>query len=299
LFSTTRIPQTTGLMRSTGSVHYFLLFVVACAGSRGSSPQPSAPEPERPAPTPSGPVAESWAFDYQPGITSYRVTRSATIENQSDSTRAREITTNLTHETLTLERVGDTIQFAVVADTFTTTTQNLVGPAQAGGLPIRVSGLLLRDTLQLVSDTLAGQCSPSQSAIRSDVHNLLLPFPVKLERGMAWKDSVELAGCQAMVTTVAHTRRSFLVSGEKIYEGMPVIIVERNDTIQAHGEGAQQQHRLVLDVSGSGNVLYYLSPSSGRIVHAIVGQELNLAIAASGKVHNFRQSLKQEYSQIR
>jgi hypothetical protein len=212
----------------------------------------------------------------------------------------REIATNLTHETLTLELVGDTIRFAVVADTFATSTQNLVGPAQVtGDLPIRVSGLLVHDTLLIAGDTLAGQCSPVQSAVRSDVHNILVPFPSRLEPGMTWRDSVELVGCQAMVPTTARARRSFLVSGETVYEGMPALIVQRSDTIQAHGEGAQQQHRVVLDATGSGTVAYYLSPSTGQVVHAVVAQELSLAIAASGKVHHFRQSLKQEFTLAR
>jgi hypothetical protein len=287
-------------MRSSNALYTLLSFLLACAGSKGGSPQPSVPEPDRPGPTSSSPSARSWTFDYRSGTASYRITRRAEIEKQSDSVPIREIATNLTHETLTLELVEDTIRFTLVADTFATITQNLVGPTQVtGDLPIRISGLLVHDTLQLAGDSVAGQCSPVQSAIRSDVHNILVPFPSRLEPGMTWRDSVELAGCQAMVPTTTRTHRSFLVSGETVYEGIPVIIVQRSDTIQAHGDGAQQQHRVVLDATGNGTIAYYLSPSTGQIVHAIMAQELSLAIAASGKVHHFRQGLKQEFALVR
>ena len=286
-------------MRLTRAALLVLPFLVlGCTGTAARQPEPPAPEAGRVEPILSNPSASSWAFSYTPGMVSYRVTRSATVENVSDSAPGREITANLTHETLGLERVGDTIQFTIVVDTFVTTTQNLVGPAQVSPLPIHLSGLLVHDTLQIVADSTAVPCSPSQSAIRTDAHNLLVPFPARLEQGRVWTDSLEISGCQAMIPTIARIHRIFRVSGEASYQGKPVVIVERRDSIQAHGEGAQGQHQLVLDASGTGSVLYYLSPSSGRIVNAAAEQNLDLVITASGRTSNFRQNLKQEFALI-
>lgn len=288
------------MMRLTRTALHVLPFLaIACTGAATRQPGTSAPEPAREEPILRNPSANSWVFAYAPGVASYRVTRSATVENLSDQTPTREITTNLTHETLGLERVGDTIQFTMVADTFTTTTQNLVGPAQASQLPIRLSGVLVHDTLQIRTDSTAVRCSPSQSAIRTDVHNLIVPFPARLERGTVWTDSLEIAGCQAMIPTTARIQRTFRVSGETSYNGTPVVLVERRDSIQAHGEGAQGQHLLILDASGGGSVLYYLSPSSGQILNATAGQTLNMVITASGKTNSFRQNVKQEFTLVR
>jgi len=65
--------------------------------------------------------------------------------------------------------------------------------------------------------------------------------------------------------------------------------------IQAHGEGAQQQHSVKLDAGGTGNALYYLDRNDGRITRITAGQELNLTITTSGKLHQFKQSSKQEF----
>jgi len=280
-------------------LHLLPFLAIACTGAATRQPQSPAPEPVRQEPILQNPSANSWAFAYAPGLASYRITRSAAVENTTDPTPIREITTNLTHETLGFERVGDTIQFTAVVDTFATTTQSLVGPAQASPLPIRITGWLVHDTLQIAADSLATQCSPSQSAIRTDVHNLVVPFPARLERGAIWTDSLEFVGCQAMITTTAHIHRTFRVSGETSYSGSPVVLVERLDTIQAHGEGALRQHRVILDASGNGRVLYYLSPSTGQIVNATAEQNIGLVITASGKANNFRQTVKQEFALVR
>lgn len=274
------------------------ILAIGCAGGGTRQSQPPAPQPAREEPVLRSPSASSWVFSYAPGVESYRVTRSATVEDVSDQTH-REVTTNLTHERLGLERVGDTIQFTVVVDTFTTTTQNLLGAAQASPLPIRLGGILVHDTLQISADSATASCSPSQSAIRSDIHNLIIPFPDRLEQGMVWTDSLELAGCQAMIPTTARIRRSFRVSGETSYDGRSVVLIQRRDSIQAHGEGAQGQHRLILDAVGSGSVLYYVSPSSGQILNATAEQSLSLAITASDRTSSFRQNLKQEFSLVR
>jgi hypothetical protein len=102
-----------------------------------------------------------------------------------------------------------------------------------------------------------------------------------------------------MVPTTAHIARSYVVSGEINYQGLPVVVIQRRDSIHAHGEGAQQQHRLILDVSGTGNATYYVSPQSGFVLRLSTGQDLELAISTSGKIHRFKQSSKQDFNSVR
>jgi hypothetical protein len=85
------------------------------------------------------------------------------------------------------------------------------------------------------------------------------------------------------------------VAGEAVYEGRPVVLVQRSDTIQAHGEGAQQQHPLKLDATGTGNAVYYLDPKDGRVVRLTADQELLLTITTSSKANQFKQSSKQDF----
>ena len=133
----------------------------------------------------------------------------------------------------------------------------------------------------------------------TDLNNLLLHVPAELVKGVSWKDSVEVIGCQAMIPTTTRTTRSYVVSGEISHQGYPVLLLQRVDTIRAHGEGSQQQHQLILDVTGTGTAAYYLSPGEGRIVRLSTAQDLNLLITASGQTYRFKQSSKQDFNLVR
>jgi len=271
----------------------------ACTASTVPSADAPTPSPALPNPVPVPPTAGSWTFNYAPGAISYQISRTAAIESQSDSGSHREISANTTHELVTLEPLGDTIHFTAAVDVFSNTTQGAIGPAQVTQLPVQLSGTFSGDSLRLSSDSTTEKCNPVSSALSADLHNLLVHFPAPLSQGSRWRDSVEMKTCEGMLPTTARITRSFIVSGEATYQGQLVLMVQRSDTVQAHGEGAQQQHSIVLDAKGTGNAIYYVSPADGRIVRVTTGQDLDLAITASGKIHRFKQSSKQDYSLMR
>jgi hypothetical protein len=197
---------------------------------------------------------------------------------------------------LTLELAGDTIHFTAIIDTSSTLTRGAIGPVQSVPVPVQLSGSFIGDSLIFSGDSIAEKCNPVSSTLSADLHNLLVRFPIPLLQGSSWKDSVELTACQGMIPTTAHIARSYTVSGEAAYQGEPVLLVQRTDSIHAHGEGAQQQHRVTLDASGTGSATYYISPGSGRVMRISTGQDLDLAITASGKIHHFKQSSKEEFN---
>jgi hypothetical protein len=283
-----------------GRIGWLLMICVlpGCGGSTRTSP-PVSPIPVVPAP----PVVTSlsvstWTFNYAAGIMRYQVSRSAAIEGQSESAgNSREISTNVTNELVTLAPVGESgTSVTAVIDTFSTTTQGLIGPVPSIQLPIQVTGLLTSQSLTISSDSsTSNKCNPVYSILVSDLHSLLTRFPAQFSQGMAWRDSVESTGCQAAIPTTTHTISSYVVSGEASYEGRPVLLVQRTDTVQAHGEGAQQQHPVKLDAGGTGTAVYYLDTKDGRIIRITAGQELNLTITTSARIHQFKQSSKQEF----
>jgi len=284
------------MRRRTDSWCFLVCLAAACTTARAPRPTPL---PSLPSPVPLPPGSGPWTFNYAPGAISYQVSRSAVIESLSDSGNHRETSTNLTHELLTLQQVGDTIHFTAVVDTFWTTTQGTIGPVQPVQLPVQLLGAHVGDSLIVLADSVADKCSPVSSALSADLHNLLVRFPVQLSQGTRWRDSVDLQTCQGMIPTAVHIIRSYIVSGETEYQGNPVLVVQRTDTIRAHGEGAQQQHRLTLDATGIGNAIYYLSPRDGRIVRLSAGQDLDLAITASGRIHRFKENSKQDFGYSR
>jgi hypothetical protein len=270
-----------------------LYFTVGCAAARSSPPAlpaPSAPPIINPS------SIGSWSFNYAPGVARYQISRSAAIEGQTDSGSNREISTNVTRELVTLTPAGDgAISFAAVIDAFASTTQGLIGPVQPTQLPVQVSGIFADSGFAITADGSSNKCNPVSSAVVSDLHNLLTRFPAPLSRGLVWKDSVSTAGCQAGIPTTSRIIRSFVVSGESIHEGQPVLVVQRTDTIQAQGEGAQAQHSVKLNAGGTGNAIYYLDTRNGRLVRLTTGQEMTLTVTASGKAHQFRQSTQQDF----
>jgi len=274
-----------------------LVSVLIGCGSTRAAP-PALPTPTLPPPPiVTTPSASFWTFNYVAGTTRYQISRSAAIESQSDSANNREVSTNITHELITLVPVsGDSgISFTAVVDTFSTATQGLVGPAQLVQLPVQVEGVFAAGKLTIKSDSSTGKCNPISSVLVSDLHNLLTQFPTPLSQGQIWQDSVSTTGCQAAIPTTSQLVRSFVVSGEAIYEGQPVLLVQRSDSIRGRGEGAQQQHRLTLEASGTGRAVYYLNTKDGRVVRLTTQQELSLAITTSAKAYEFKQTSGQDF----
>ena len=284
------------MRRRTHSWHLLVYLSAACTASTVPQPGQPIPSPSLPNPAPASSPPGPWTFNYAPGAIAYQISRTAGIESQSDSGSHREISTNTTHELLTLELAEDTIHFTAIIDTSSTLTQGAIGPVQSVPVPVQLSGSFIGDSLIFSGDSIAEKCNPVSSTLSADLHNLLLRFPIQFSQGSGWKDSVELTVCQAMIPTTAHIARSYTVSGEAAYQGEPVLLVQRMDSIHAHGEGAQQQHRVTLDASGTGSATYYISPGSGRVMRISTRQDLDLAITASGKIHHFKQSSKEEFN---
>jgi hypothetical protein len=279
-----------------GRVGWTLLiyFMIGCGSIRTSGPSArpvELPAPPAVNPSPTG----SWTFNYTPGALRYQVSRSAAIESQSDSSPGREISTNTTRELITLTPAGDsTIGITAVIDTFSSTTQGRIGPVQPIQLPVQITGIFSDSGLTITGDD-SNKCNPAVSAITSDLHNLLTTFPARLSQGLVWRDSLSTTGCQAAIPTTSRTIRSYVVSGEAVFENRPVLIVQRTDSIQGQGEGALQQHSLRLNARGTGSAIYYLDMKDGRVVRLTAGQDLILTITTSGKAHQFKESSKQDF----
>jgi len=278
-----------------------LVVALGCSRPPRTNPVPELPVPVTPSPAPRVQAPQSWNFSYQAGIASYRILRNATIVSLTDSLPSTTIdsSTNATHEMLSLERIGDTIHFALAVDTFATTIPERAGTQQPIDLPVQINGWMTRDSLVVALDSVNVRCSPIASTAVADLQNLLVRFPAQLTPGMTWHHSVELNGCQAAIPSVIHATRFFRVAGQSPAEEAGVVVIERRDSVSAHGEGAQQQHHIILDAIGNGTAVYYLSTSDGLLLRTTSEQSLDITITTSEKAGRFRQTLKQELTLIR
>jgi hypothetical protein len=279
--------------------------IVACAGKTGGGPQPH-PFPT-PVESPGGTVSREappggWSFQYSVGTSNYRTTRNAAIEAQTDSGPHREISTNTTYESISLNRTAttpDTSLITVVADSFATTTQGRIGPVQPVQLPMRISATISGNGVSVEGQTPSGQCDPVASTLASDLRNLIPTLPAQLTPGMSWSDSIQTGGCQAGIPTTLDLRRVFLVSGETRAQNQSLLVVLRTDTIAARGEGSQLQHRVALQAEGTGRATYYLDPATGKVVQLTTEQDLNLSFSASARTTRFRETSRQEFLLLR
>jgi hypothetical protein len=276
-----------------------VLLLTACA-----TPQRPAAGPI-PAPVSTEPTIEPadhgpWRFQYQSDTVSYQISRSAAIESEADSGAQREIATNNSHEILTLSVNTDTVRYLAVLDSFSTATQGRIGSVQQVSLPVQLSGLIdSANSLSAADSATSPQsCDPAQSSLQSDTRNLLIRFPPELAAGQTWRDSSATSSCYGTIPMKASIVRKYSVLGRTSYNGQSLVTIERTDSISAHGNGRQQQHRLVVDASGTGKATYYLSPERSVIIHLTTDQQLEFAIQASGKTNRFRESAKQEYSLV-
>jgi hypothetical protein len=273
-----------------------VVFSVACTTTQ-SSPPPSSPAPASPitqVPTPPVPGVGAWSFRYQPGLAGYQVARSATII-RLDTAGNAELSTNTSHETVTLDSTDLGVSFVAVVDGFTTTTQGLIGPVQPTQVPVEVSGSLTTSGLTITKQPAGEKCNPVHSVLFADLYNLLVSFPQQLSPGFSWTDSVEVRGCPAGVPTLSHTTRVFTVAGEVPYDGRPAVMIQRVDTTRAQGEGGLQQHRVSIDANGTGTAVYYLDVATGRIAHLTTNQTMMLGITASNRQYQLKQDSKQEF----
>jgi hypothetical protein len=243
--------------------------------------------------------ARTWTFRYTPGTMEYEISRSAEIQTQPDSASEHQVSTNRTHETIVLDTTTQGFSILATIDTFSVTTQGLIGPVEHVEVPVSVKATFTTDTFAIPMQNTVGECSPVTSTLVSDLNNLITRFPPQLLQGFRWSDSLEVSGCYATVQTIAHLVRTFVVIGQSSYAGIPVVLVERTDTIHAQGEGVQLQHRITLEAAGSGHSQYFLSQDAGRVIHLSTDQLVKLSVSASKRLYKFTEDSHQEFRLVR
>ena len=270
-----------------------LLATAGCTTTQVHSP--ALPGPVSPQPPERTSDNGPWAFTYRSDTLRVEITRSAAIESQTDSGTRREISTNNTHETIAVMVDGDSIRYTATVDSFATASQGQIGNVQPVTLPVLTSGTI---GAGVGADSTIQSCDPVKAALETDIRNLLVSFPQQMAPSQTWRDSVVRLSCYGSIPMRATVVRTFSVVGRTSLNGQSAVAIQRSDSISAHGEGRQQQHQLIVDVSGTGTATYYLIPELGKLSRLTTGQDLDFTIRASARVSRFRESAKEEFSEL-
>jgi hypothetical protein len=268
----------------------------ACAPSVRRPPAELPPLPRLPdTPTPS---AGPWRFNHAAGTRAYRISRNASIEGTADSVSRREIVSNFTHETITLEPGEERTTFRAVVDSFAVLSEGLVGPPQQVVVPVELIGSIGNDGLR-IEETSSGRCNAVTAIAVTDLHNLLTQFPSSLAKNTTWKDSVTTSGCYAGIQTTVATKRTFTVTGEIDFSGRRLLLIQRLDSISALGDGAYNQHRMKVESTGTGSARYYLDTGSGEVAQMTTSHLSRITVTTSGRMRSFTQTTNQDLVRVR
>jgi hypothetical protein len=274
-----------------------LLAIVSAACAPGRRPPSELPPLPRLPDTPT-PSAGPWTFAHAPGTRAYRISRNASVEGGADSASRREIISNFTYETISLETGDQQTVFRAVVDSFAVRTQGLVGPPHEVTLPVELTGSIGPDGVH-IQNALDDGCNAVRATAVTDLNNLLTPFPSPLSKGATWKDSVSTSACQAGIQTTVSTKRRFNVTGEIDFSGRRLLLVQRLDSITALGDGAYNQHRMKVESRGTGTARYYLDPVSGEVAQMTTSHLSQITVTTSGRVRSFTQTTNQDLVQVR
>jgi hypothetical protein len=277
-------------------------FLPACKTIPSVSMPSSSTSPTPPLETTQPHLSDSisrgpWTFAYSHGSVAYVVRRTATIQRtdsaiSQDTVLKHTTSTTITHEALSFEPEAESTKITATIDSLAPVPSD---SATQLNLHPRVLAVLVANTVTIDSSSLAVPCDRINSALMSDLRNLVIAFPDSLTPGLTWKDSINVQGCQSGIPTSSQVARSFLVKGETPIQDRIALQIVRSDSAYLTGEGGLQRHRVSIHGIGTGTATYYLDVTTGQLLRLDISQVLNVDIAALANKSQFQQRLEQEF----
>ena len=117
-----------------------------------------------------------------------------------------------------------------------------------------------------------------------------------MSAGDTWTDSTVTDGCRGSVPATSHVTRAYTVIGDTTMFGIRTLQIHHTDTINATGEGAEGEHRVLVSATGTAAGDIYVDTQSGRLVAASSQQTTNVAVSTSGKTSRYLQHITEQLS---
>jgi hypothetical protein len=107
---------------------------------------------------------------------------------------------------------------------------------------------------------------------------------------MTWSDSTTANLCSGSIPITSITSRNFRVIGE-VNRGL---LIERQERTKSTGEGAQGQHRITLQSSGTGTAQLIIDPQTGTLLESTGVHTASVVVTASGRDRQFTQTTREQ-----
>ena len=169
-------------------------------------------------------------------------------------------------------------------------------------LPLTFTGVINPTAIKLElknAQESQNNCNSQVSGILSDIRVGIMTYPVHLSSGLRWKDSTLTTGCIGInIPTTVRIASLYEVLGEITYGREQAVLVQRLDSIHISGEGAQENHQVHLNGSGTGSAKVYIDPNSGVVLATEISQVSDFDVTTSGVTHHFSQEVSQNIQKM-
>ena len=272
--------------------------VVACGpSSAGSPPLPAVPNEG--SIKPAAPISKPGSWRLQPAIAdhSYLSTSNTTLELVDSSRTLRDTLTTRAEFRMSasMDSRGAIISATINALSLNAGARTGV-PEKASSLPFVIIGKFQNNQLvfsQGNSQSANMNCADPASSALSIIQRSIVVSPLELHTGMTWTDSISAELCSGAVPITVVTTRNYRVLGESLVRSVPVILLERHDTMLSTGEGSSGQHRIILHAEGTGSGQVAIERLTGFLVDDLSTYTATVTVRSSGRDQRFTQVLSE------
>lgn len=267
----------------------------------------ASPSPDilQPSSSVTSPVSRSWTLVPDESLHSYASRVLTTIELQEEAGVVRDSFSVTVEFSMRLQRNGQLPRVTGTLDRLQRDPENR-GPQteSPAALPLAFAGHIASGGLTL--DSVAGRAiatvadceNPGLNQMGVIQRNISIT-PLTLRPGTAWTDSSMVKACSGTIPVELTSVRIYTVTGEAQGALSGAIVVERSERIRATGEGAQGQHRIGLQATGSGSARLLLEPASGLLRLAEGESRTAIVIRSSGRQQQFVQTVRERTTRVR
>jgi hypothetical protein len=266
-------------------------------------PEPEKPEVQAPVnKIPEHGLKRLWEFSFDHKPHTYLSTTHATIQAVDSTESKLDTLTSIIHFVIDTDRSHLSAVVSGIVDKVDITTGGTIGTASTRiEVPISFEGSLSQKNIELnLATSTSAQpitavpnCANPNMTVLGDIRTLLTILPQQITPGLKWIDTVSTITCNsAGISSALHTVRSYNVLGDTTYASLEALVIQRTDTTQLDGIGAQGQHELTLRGRGTGVTTIYID-KRGETLGLNSLQNLSLTVTASGHLRHFNQQVQQ------
>ncbi len=230
---------------------------------------------------------------YTPTVQHYRLHSTVQRSQEQNGQKTDGVITNEQQVTVTIQAPGskgtltdkDTLQFAVTLDSVNMSSNLAVQLPNVQVMQgTKVSGAMLPSgkVLRFGSDTKATDGVDRESIVASMAH-FLLTLPATAGAGATWSDTATTNFSKDGSTLNTQTITVSNVIGDTTIAGQAAWRVHRTSTLVISGIQAQENQKITMDGTGTGEAMYYIG-TNGIYLGSTSTQSMKETVKAAGTV---------------